>query len=524
MWTEKIIGPPGTGKTTALIDRVKKELADGVEPQFIGFYSFSRMATKVALDRVLAAFPTYTRADFDHFRTIHSECFRLLHLNREAVVSNTHKREFCKTFGYRISEQQITEGDEEFPEILLKEDGDWLFFFYNWKKSLLLDMTEAYRIFWGLNHDKVPAFWSEPFIMNFAERYDDFKKQKGLWDFSDMAWETCEKRLRPGLQVLFKDEAQDSSPLLYKVLDVFLENVQRHYLAGDPDQAIYVWQGARPELFNSRPYDELTYLRQSWRIPRKVHSLATKILNPPDYRPRPAPGSVEQVSLETFCDDIQLYPGQKYIMVRHLYQMPDLCSTLYKYGIWFDNLRGPSPSKGNDAVRFMVALKYLRGGHFEVADFWRLIEHIPAKNNFRRGFKKEIESLAKERPNMVFTRQDIGMDVSDAFKQHPLSFVPMKAEKQAYYIRMSREHGEDFFKQRPDVLLGTIHAFKGAECEWAIILSDMTKKAWETSQKAETHYDEARVWYTGVTRAKEGCVLVPAEGYYSWPWPGELDG
>ena len=48
MWTEKLIGPPGTGKTTELISRVEKELADGIDPARLGYYSFTRAAARVA--------------------------------------------------------------------------------------------------------------------------------------------------------------------------------------------------------------------------------------------------------------------------------------------------------------------------------------------------------------------------------------------------------------------------------------------------------------------------------------------
>jgi ATP-dependent exoDNAse (exonuclease V) beta subunit len=50
-----------------------------------------------------------------------------------------------------------------------------------------------------------------------------------------------------------------------------------------------------------------------------------------------------------------------------------------------------------------------------------------------------------------------------------------------------------------------------------VILSDITKRSWEVAQ--EHYLDEARVWYTGVTRAKEGVIIVPSESYYSWVWP-----
>ena len=36
MYVEKVIGPPGTGKTAALIKRVEREVAAGVYPTRLG--------------------------------------------------------------------------------------------------------------------------------------------------------------------------------------------------------------------------------------------------------------------------------------------------------------------------------------------------------------------------------------------------------------------------------------------------------------------------------------------------------
>jgi len=517
-FVEKIIGPPGTGKTTAMLARVQRELNNKVKPPEIGFYSFTRTGAGVALKRALEAHPELDKEDFAHFRTIHSECYQLLHLNSDSIMNSGRIREFCKGFGYQISEQRTDEQEQEFPEVLLKEEGDWLLHFYKWRKNLMLPMAEAYRLFYDDNHDQLPRAWSEAFIMNFEERYDKFKRQNGLWDFCDMVEEAINRHLKPGVRVLFKDEAQDSSPLLYKALDLFLEGVERYYIAGDPCQAIYTWQGASPELFESRKQNQLTFLRQSWRLPRKVHSLATQILPAPQYYPRAAEGSVSVSRLENFLEELDAYPGSVYILSRYLYRIPDICDQLYKWGVPFDNLRGPSPYHGNDAIRIFTLRQFLRGSQFEISDFWKLIQDIPAKNTFRRGFKAEIERLAQDSPTMKFSRRDFMDDLKEGFTRDPLALLSMTDQKIAYYKRLADEQGDEILKQKPRVIVGTIHSFKGDECDWAVILSDMTKRSWEVSQ--EHYLDEARVWYVGVTRARQGVILVPSQSTYGWRWPG----
>jgi superfamily I DNA/RNA helicase len=44
----RYFGPPGTGKTTTLINQVEKALGAGVLPNQIGFFSFTRKAAEEA--------------------------------------------------------------------------------------------------------------------------------------------------------------------------------------------------------------------------------------------------------------------------------------------------------------------------------------------------------------------------------------------------------------------------------------------------------------------------------------------
>ena len=95
----KVIGPPGTGKTQTLLDKVIKYKNAGTPLDHIGYFAFTRKAAHEARDRFLEAFPHLSKKDIKHFRTLHSFAFRYLGLQEENVMQEEHYKiigEECK--------------------------------------------------------------------------------------------------------------------------------------------------------------------------------------------------------------------------------------------------------------------------------------------------------------------------------------------------------------------------------------------------------------------------------------------
>ena len=82
----KIFGPPGTGKTTTLLNMVDNALAEGIAPQEIAFFAFTRKAANEAKERASARFDLNPKTDLYFFRTIHSLAFRLLNIKPENLM------------------------------------------------------------------------------------------------------------------------------------------------------------------------------------------------------------------------------------------------------------------------------------------------------------------------------------------------------------------------------------------------------------------------------------------------------
>jgi len=79
---------------------------------------------------------------------------------------------------------------------------------------------------------------------------------------------------------LIVDEAQDTSDIQMKIIDLLIENgLSEVMLVGDPDQAIFEWNDAKPELLNQKfsEWENSIVLNENRRSSRKICSFTFSI-------------------------------------------------------------------------------------------------------------------------------------------------------------------------------------------------------------------------------------------------------
>ena len=86
--------------------------------------------------------------------------------------------------------------------------------------------------------------------------------------------------------------------------------------------------------------------------------------------------------------------------------------------------------------------------------------------------------------------------------------------KERSYIRAMLRRGEKITKE-PRIRISTIHAAKGGEATNVILLTDISSRVFKSYQKNPD--DESRVFYVGVTRAKENLFLIEPQTQKYYP-------
>ena len=102
-----ILGPPGTGKTTTLLNLVDQFIQDGIRPRQIGYFSFTKKAATEAATRAADKFGLDAENDLAFFRTLHSYAFNQLGMTREKMMGFEDTKSLEKNVAYQLRRQSF---------------------------------------------------------------------------------------------------------------------------------------------------------------------------------------------------------------------------------------------------------------------------------------------------------------------------------------------------------------------------------------------------------------------------------
>jgi DNA helicase-2/ATP-dependent DNA helicase PcrA len=509
--TKIVLGSPGTGKTTALLNEIADLIKAGADPKRIAFLAFTRKAAREARTRAMERF-SVSEKELVNFRTIHSLAFRQTGASGNRLLKKLDYQKMADEIGgfdYR--------GEGPTDEILPGVEGDALFFLDNLARVTGRTLEETWQR--KLDRKLIDDGLSFEDLERTREVVKRYKARTGLIDFNDPLEEFAATGAAPGVDWLIVDECQDLSHLQFAAIERIAAKVKKIIFSGDDQQAIFSWNGADMDTFLSLE-GEVVVLDQSYRLPRLIHELAVKVGDRISRRREKkfAPKKGAEGAIDLIADEKELDAGSGtwLFLTRHVFQLAALEDFCREEG-WIYERNGEASNSSDGARAVMTWENLRRGAEVRVSEAKELVQFLPRGSSTARG----VEAMAAgRRPEDRIQRDPAKGELAPWTEV--LTELPDEDHR---YFRLARQNGEKlavldkttnrFEPAPPRITISTIHGAKGGEADGVLLLTDISES---TAAGMEIDADdEHRVFYVGASRAKERLAIRRPRTRLSYP-------
>jgi superfamily I DNA/RNA helicase len=318
-------------------------------------------------------------------------------------------------------------------------------------------------------------------------------------------------------------------------------------LAGDDDQCIFDFTGATPDAFLATQVQaEKRVLNRSYRVPQSVYRYASAWVQQlahrevKAYQPREAVGTLRSLNINyqnsfRLLDDMQAYlsDGKSVMLLTSCsYMLEPVIAGLRGRGIPFHNpyrrTRGDwnplASSKGVSIIdRLLAFLRPQESVYGANAQMWTYgdvanwADLIKADGVFKRGFKTELTkryALAEVDLGWLASMMDNNA-LSSAFHgdldwlyTHTLT---TKRSKLQFPMDVIDACGVKALREKPKVIVGTIHSVKGGEADVVYVFPDISRAGMQEWTSSGSGHDAlVRLYYVAMTRARDTLVVCDA--------------
>lgn len=454
--------------------------------------TFTRGAREEALQRT-----GKTEADFPFLRTIHAICYRQLQVSQDQIVKPTSLRAFGKFLGVKLNGNTVDPWIEEFERSFEPPTRD----------DLLLQANHCGRHRGILLKESLEQSSSEidyKYAVWFTKAYRNWKRMEGMLDYTDLLTQYLDRGRPLDIDTIFVDEAQDLSTLQWEVVNKLGSNAKRWFIAGDDDQAIFHWAGADSSAFQELQTDITEVLGQSYRVSKAVHGSAMRVAGriktriKKEYAPTESDGEVADIGYLRMMD----FKQKTFVLFRNHYRGQELARQLKEECIPF--IGHGSPLHNQDVRTALLSwYKLIKKGEIPQGAARKMLKYTDEEYTHLNIKKKLSEKK-------VLTMSDIFIKKPEWHEwMRILKGLPGKDVIESCVRRVGFLH-----TARPNTELMSIHQSKGKEAHTVVLDTEISRAVYDGMLVNPD--DEHRVWYVGVTRAKERVMFLLPDGNYSY--------
>jgi DNA helicase-2/ATP-dependent DNA helicase PcrA len=567
----RLFGGPGSGKTTALLDRVEELLAENDDVTFrdVLVVSYTRAAATEVRERLAERLDESPRALRGNVCTMHAKAYELLDLSRGDVVGESEKEDFCDEYGIeyedeyegsrRRSARSTTIGNKiiatsQWLQRTRRDVADWYDVPFKWDDETVrlppdiddrAQTGNKYTPTWSSDDDRIS-------VPETIRAWRQYKGEHGVVGFADMLERVQQRSLLPNVDYLVIDEFQDITTLQYEVYSEWRPHMDRVMIAGDDDQVVYAWQGADPDLLLEEDVTDDNILPNSYRLPSRILNVVNREVShiekrqEKDLDPRKEGGRVEGVPNPSVIDLVRNVrqtveedkDGTVMVLFRARYQMFQFMDEFIGEGIPFTCLTDQRMWTDR-FTQYVRAVEAVHEDEPVTALESRRLADMLADSAFGTGERDELFDELDDLEEEAETDdlEEIMVEPDTVTEYAPFMPDPRAAADMLRKVTSFQERSvEAYFSGEYEgmdanrVRVGTIHSAKGREADHVFVATDLTEKVVEqmaatveqegrdvpgvdeftkrTSPVPTLTDNERRVFYVGMSRARERLVLL----------------
>ena len=533
-----IVGPPGTGKTTRLVE-IYYDLIQKYRMESIITISHTNVAADEIRDRIRDEKNATKYQVWDKVKANNKKFY-------ESHISTIHS--YCKSnlFGAQVFDEECYleldrqnklfsrhyRGGKDL-KTLSKRHPFWRFLGFSTDNDL------SFPEYWKTlsPHDRQEYKYTLPQLISLNDYYQKFKKDyklnkksSNVVDFIDMIDQFNKAPKDPDIKVLIVDEAQDSSVPQRKALAKMEKNAEVVYWAGDPDQSIYGFAGANPDYFSrisAKPDEEL---KQGYRCPRIINEYCKEVIAPiwkhygytRTWEPRKDKDTGKVIEGEKYqLENLERCPKLP-LLIDRLHNTDETFMFTYRGGNeCLDRILDFLKNQGIRYASYSTENKFVKdweiGCHKNFPDFTagkplelKLIKDICKKANsliIERGYQKfDFKDFQRREYTVdeliskgIFKPQVKEYRKYEQIKHKESGASDLENFKRTEYINKIIKENMDL-KKNVRVFYDNIHSIKGTEFDNVIFDESLIRP--------EPRFDRLRLRYVGCSRARKTLWLL----------------
>lgn len=342
---------------------IQSEAAKGVDLTDICFTSFTTSQRDDVRKRISEIYPNASNSMIKgYIKTIHGAVrqaciywdlnrggdgkgFRNIVTEHGNMKNFNPFSEFCRIYNMvynRHQEDPLESLEYDMHDAETLPEGNVFFSVARYLKSNLLPYNQ-----WYVPAEKMGYQFNKPNIIRLLGEWDEYKRGHRVWEHDDYIAYALQQQIPPYTSIIIFDEYQDVSPAQHAIFKMWANNpiVKRAYIAGDPNQAIYGFRGANPNLIREfNAYDNGAWaegqMPVSYRCPPEIINFADSVLKKKsNMYPASHHGDVQSFThnsdsefISVILDALRTYK-RVFILSRFRQSTKEIYDLLSKYGI-----------------------------------------------------------------------------------------------------------------------------------------------------------------------------------------------